>query len=423
MKKLLMLCYYFPPLGMGGVQRPAKFAKYLPQFGWQPTVVTVLPIAYWALDDELLQELDSVRIIRTESLDPQRLLAKLNKHHSPPVISPTQKATLMQWLLESAALFFFIPDSKILWRRHAMRTVQTLLENESFDALYSTSPPHSTHLIAKALAHRHGLKWVADFRDSWAQGVVVHEPTVLHRRLHQRMQHSVVERADAVVAVSPGIAAQLDTSGRFKKKIWTIPNGFDSTDLPNTKTTDDYFTFCHCGSITPFSDPMTLLQALQIIKKEQPRIYQRIRIKFVGLDVVGHFNQLIAEMGLADVVTGYGYLSHHDALGHVMSSHALILVALGRMNAHFVPGKTFEYLGSGKPILAISNVKDTIDVLQASGAGLLCDPLDVSGCAKNIMAIYHHQLSWFHPDHSFIAKYNRRDQTEQLVNVLDAICE
>ena len=128
MKKLLILTYYFPPLGLGGTQRVAKFVKYLPQFGWRPTVVTVKPIAYWALDESLMQDVKEARIIRTESLDPQRLLARLGR--TTIQASAGEKrvgvgATINQKLLP----FFLTPDSKILWRPFALRAVKKLLKN------------------------------------------------------------------------------------------------------------------------------------------------------------------------------------------------------------------------------------------------------------------------------------------------------
>ena len=420
MKKLLMVCYYFPPLGMGGVQRPAKFAKYLSSFGWKPTVITVHPIVYWAHDPGLLAELQDVDIIRSESLDPQRILAKYRRTEQLSPNSLREKSSLRNWVLEQVAPYFFVPDSKIFWRRHALQSVQTLLENESFDALYTTSPPHSVHLIGRTIAQQYGLDWVADFRDAWAQGVVVHEPTFFHRWLHRSLQRSVLQSADAIVAVSDGISGQLDGKGEFGKKMHIIPNGFDPADFPQSVTEDARFTFCHSGSITAFSEPTPVLRAMQMIKQEHPHVFSRLRVVYIGLDTTGKFPQQVAEMGLADKIIHYGYQSHHHALQQVMSSQALILVALGKTEDHFIPGKTFEYLGSGKPIVAITNVRDTVHLLQKSGAAHVCHPEDIGALATAMLDLVHGRRSWFRPQREYIARFDRRRQTEQLAGILNS---
>lgn len=421
MKKLLMLCYYFPPLGMGGVQRPAKFAKYLQRYGWQPTVVTVEPIAYWAQDQELLRELDAIRIIRTESWDPQRLWQKY-RPSIPSATAPLAGApSIARRLLEQTMAFCLMPDSKILWKHPLLTGIQRLLQEESFDALYTTSPPHSVHLIGRSIARRYGLKWVADFRDSWAGGVVVREPTRVHRKWNQWLQRAVLKQADAVLAVSQGIAEQLQDSFTGSKNIHLIPNGFDPEDFPTSQAADSFFTFCHCGSITRFSDPRVVLQALDRIRRKEPAVYERIRLLFVGLDATGKLHQQVADLGLADHVSHCGYTSHRQALQRLMNSQALLLVARGADNAHFIPGKTWEYLASGKPILALTDVPDTADVLMKSGAARLCAADDPVECAEAMSALYHNQRSWFQPQNDFIRRYDRRLQTGQLAAVLDAL--
>lgn len=421
MKKLLMICYYFPPLGMGGVQRPAKFAKYLQRYGWQPTVVTVEPIAYWAQDRELLRELDSLRIIRTESWDPQRLWQKY-KPSSPAAAAPVAGApSIARRMLEQTMAFWLMPDSKILWKYPLLARVKRLLQEESFDALYTTSPPHSVHLIGRRIAGRYGLKWVADFRDSWAGGVVVREPTRVHRRWNRRLQRAVLKQADAVLAVSQGIADQLKDSVAGSEKIHLIPNGFDPEDFPSSQVVDPFFTFCHCGSITRFSDPLVVLQALDRIRCKEPAVYERIRLLFVGLDATGKLNQQVADLGLADHVCHCGYTSHRQALQRLMNSQALLLVARGADNAHFIPGKTWEYLASGKPILALTDVPDTADVLLKSGAARLCAPDDPAECAEAMSALCQNQRSWFQPENDFIHRYDRRLQAGQLAAVLEAL--
>jgi glycosyltransferase involved in cell wall biosynthesis len=417
MKKLLMLCYYFPPLGMGGVQRPAKFAKYLADFGWQATVITVKPIAYWAQDASLLQELASVRIERTGSLDPQRLLYKWRGKPAGSIDARPQSSGWSRQILEKVLPFFFIPDSKMLWRWHVSHRVRQLLCEERYDALYTTAPPHSIHRIGQQLAQRFSLPWIADFRDGWVDGVVVREPTFWHRYRNIKLQQAVLQHADAVLAVSQGIADAL----RVPDKTTVIANGFDPDDFPKVHHDDDGVHICHCGSITSFSNPDVLFRALQLLQRTEPDLLLKLRIHYVGMDATGQFKDSIARFGLDKVVIDHGYLPHNRALEWVMRADALLMIALGKPGAHFIPGKTFEYLGSGKPILAVSNVADTCSLLRDTGAARLSAADDAGHLAEGIKQIARKQWPWFQPDLEIINRYNRKLQTGELAKLLNRI--
>ena len=417
MKKLLMLCYYFPPLGMGGVQRPAKFAKYLADFGWQPTIVTVKPIAYWAQDPSLLNELAGVRIERTGSLDPQRLLYKWRKHPTLSATSPQPSGGRARYLFEKVLPFFFIPDSKVLWRWHAGHRIRQLLRNETFDALYTTAPPHSVHLFGRRVAAKFHLPWVADFRDGWVDGVVVREPTRWHRHRHAALQSAVLRHADAVLAVSEGIAAALAVPDKTR----VLANGFDPDDFPAVAKKEEGVHICHCGSITSFSNPALLFQALRLLARTDPELMKNLRIHYVGMDATNQFEADIVRHGMERVVTYHGYQPHRRALQWLMQADALLLIALGKAGAHFIPGKTFEYLGSGKPILAVSNVADTSELLRQTGAARLSAADDAADLAEGIRQIGRNQLSWFQPKQEMINRYNRRCQTGELAELLDRL--
>jgi glycosyltransferase involved in cell wall biosynthesis len=425
MKRIIILAYYFPPLGMGGSQRPAKFAKYLPEFGWQPTVVTVKPLTYWAQDISLLKELSEISIIRTDSLDPQRLLERLLglKVNSRPASSQERQGHgFLQKINEILLPFFLLPDSKILWRFHAIRAVSELLEKEKFDAIFTTSPPHSVHLIGKKLAKKFKLKWVADFRDSWVGGVVVHEPTPLQRWVNQVLQKTVLNSADAIISVSDGIQNELKKSiPNSREKFYLIPNGFDESDYPVAGDTskDKRFVFCHCGSITKFSDPEPVLTALKLFKKKYPRLVDRVLFQFVGYDVLGDFTRHVQQAGLDDMISYMGYKPHHEALQYLVNADALLLIARGPKGATFIPGKTFEYLGALKPILALSNVADTIAVLQNTNLSVVLGLEDPSKIADEIAHFLQKDWKSSKTAHEKIQQFSRRNQAKQLASILD----
>jgi glycosyltransferase involved in cell wall biosynthesis len=415
-----MICYYFPPLGMGGTQRPAKFAKYLPEFGWQPTVVTVNPVSYWVQDPSMLDELTNLRIIRTESFDPQRLMAKLQTSKSPSPVIDHKNRNILSFINQKLLPFMLVPDSKILWGYHLYHTVTDLLRKETFDAMYTTSPPHSVHLIGKMIARSCHLKWIADFRDAWAGSVVVHEPTPLHRSFSRHMQKSILQSADAVLCITGGLLSS------FKEfyppnagKMFHIPNGYDETDYPPPRARDrsgKKFVFCHCGSISKFSHPGPLFQALDILRQQDPAVYAKIRFDFVGLDARGDFSSRIAAF---DCIHWHGYKSHGEALSFLSDADALLLVAQGRPDDTFIPGKIYEYFGSQKPVLAITNVQDTINLLKTYPRAVILDPADPGSISRAIKSMI--SKKWPRMDRHIVEQWSRRRQAEQLAEILNQL--
>src|SRR5512140_2226213 len=131
-RKVLVIAYYFPPMGLSGVQRTLKFVKYLPAYGWQPTVLTVTPTGYFAQDYSLLEEihLPEVKVERVGSLDPNRLFRKKGV-----VKMPSER---WRKVLTYISDTFFIPDNKIGWRKKALKAASKLFEAEQFDVIFAT---------------------------------------------------------------------------------------------------------------------------------------------------------------------------------------------------------------------------------------------------------------------------------------------
>ncbi|MDZ7724388.1 MAG: glycosyltransferase family 4 protein [candidate division KSB1 bacterium] len=417
MKKLLMISYYFPPLGMGGTQRPAKFAKYLHEFGWQPTVLTVKPVAYFAQDQSLLNELAHVRIIRTESWDPQRLLARLGRQRDA-AAGQSAGGGIGRWINEKLLPFVLQPDSKRLWLAHACRTARKLLRSESFDAVYTTSPPHSVQLLGLELKKRFEIPWIADFRDAWAGGVVVHEPTKYQYQHNLRLQKQVLNAADAVLSVTPGLARDLQPLAG-DTPVQLLTNGFDPEDYPESRRSDDRFVLCHCGSITKFSHPDVVLHACALMKEKYPDGSKTFRLQFVGYDALGDLEKRVERYGIHDMVDIVGYQPHTKALEYLVSADALLLIAQGRKQDRFIPGKVFEYIGAQKPILAVCNVDDTRNLLRQSKTAVVVQPQapDVAEAMQSLMR----DKGSIQAEPDFARQYERREQTRKLTQILERL--
>ena len=182
MRRVLVIAYYFPPMGLSGVQRVAKFVKYLPEHGWQPTVLTIEPAGYYAYDTTLLHEVKQagVAICRTASWDPTRFF---RRHQTIPLPSEPQRRRL-----STVSQLLFVPDNKIGWLPHALRAGRRLLKERAFDAIFSSAPPYTAHLIAARLSRQSGVPLVVDFRDDWVGNPRHVYPTPLHRYLNGRLE-------------------------------------------------------------------------------------------------------------------------------------------------------------------------------------------------------------------------------------------
>ncbi len=419
MKKVLILTYYFPPLGLGGTQRIAKFVKYLPSFGWQPTVVTVKPIAYWALDSSLEKNVKGVRIFRTESCDPQRLLARLGKTRLH-VSSAEKKGGWLAAVNQKVVPFFLVPDSKILWHPFAFKKIKKLLADEHFDALMTTSPPHSVHLLGRKAAKKFGLPWLADFRDGWAGSHIVYEPTRWHYRCNKRWQKRVVRSASAVVAASPGIDASLQASSERLDKFHVITNGFDHDDFPVSINTNAKYTLCYSGTINRFADPEPFLDAL-VLLNNRTDLREKLAVEFVGLDTIGGFAEMVKNRQLGDIVTVVGQKDHVEAVKHLASADALLLIARARDEDTFIPGKTFEYLGARKPIFSVSTSRCTNALLKDYAAAHTIESFDPEKIYSALVEFLNTNWDLNTSDAGFVDQFNRRQQTKELAQILNSI--
>lgn len=420
MKKVIILTYYFPPLGLGGTQRIAKFVKYLPQCGWEPTVVTVKPIAYWALDESLNADIKSARVFRTESFDPQRLLARLGKEKIE-ADAGENKGGLLSTINHKVLPFFLVPDSKVLWHPFAFTSIKKLLGDESFDALLTTSPPHSVHLLGRKVARRFNLPWLADFRDGWAGSHIVHEPTRWQYRRNLKQQKDVVSAASCIVSASPGIDEALKLESDDPEKFHVITNGFDPDDFPTNIQKNNKFTLCYSGTINRFADPEPFLDALALLKEKNAELIENLSVEFVGMDTVGGFSEMVKNRNLTDLVNVLGQKDHTESVKHLKNADALLLIAKARENDTFIPGKTFEYIGAQKPIFAISNSRYTNEFLHDYQCAHTVENFNAAEISFALQEFLNTNWDLINSDLGFVAQFNRQDQTKKLADLLNSI--
>jgi len=381
-KRVLLVAYYFPPLGMGGIQRVAKWGKYFLRLGWEVTIVTVKPITYYAFDDSLLDELKGARIIRTGSLDPARLLYLFRRKKERAAGGKEGSTSWLYW--------FFIPDARILWLPFALWRAWREIRRQKIPFIVTSGPPHSSHFIGWILSKITGVKWVSDFRDSWLQGNLLPTPTRLHRWLHRVMEKRILTDAHAVTATSQMLAESLASTGqRQAGTTHFLPNGYDADDFatPISKT-DERFDVAYVGAISSFADPHTLIEGFRLFVETAQLAPAETRLHFIGADVTGQLAARVRENNLEEYVNSSGYLPHHEAIHALRRADLLVyLVCPGSFHA-LIPGKTFEYMAAGKPVLAIGDRIEGMQLLMQHAVVRHCDfdAIDAIQCA--LLAFY-----------------------------------
>ena len=430
-KRLLFITYYFPPSGGPGVQRALKFAKYLPQFGWQPTVLTVRPekAAYPDLDPTLAGEVPpDVRVERTGAWDPYALYARLQGKSKAETVGVgflgeaemDWKQRLARWVRANV----FLPDARVGWVPFALRRGRALVEADPFDALLTTGPPHSAHLAGLLLARRYGLPWIADFRDPWtdidyAEALPMTAPA---RRADAAMERAVLRGAGQVTAVSPQMARRLATRADVEPVV--IQNGFDPADFQAPPPPPrPHFEVAYLGNMNDARNPQALWEALRQLGL--PETMPDVRVRLVG-NVDPVVLRSAREQGVADVVETAGYVPHDEAVRRMRASAVLLLVINRVPGADgIMTGKLYEYVASGRPVLGLGPPDgDAAVVLRGAGAGEMFDYGDAAGVAAFLQR---HHAAWKggtpRPGAGKTAaeRYSRRGQTGQLAQLLDAL--
>jgi glycosyltransferase involved in cell wall biosynthesis len=424
-----VLTYYWPPSGGAGVQRCLKWVKYLPALGVEPTVITVDPdqASYPVRDESLLREVPpGVRVIRTATLEPfesyQKLTGRAVPHGG---FANEGKPSAVQQALRFVRGNFFLPDPRRGWNRYALAAVDKLLAaGEKFDAVLTSSPPHSTQLIGLEIQRKYGLRWLADLRDPWTD---IYYTKDLHRTppaawLDARYERQVLTKADAVLVTSP------ETERLFRRKlpdlakgkIVVLPNGYDEPDFQHASAPPtDCLRLTHTGTISARYRIDNLLKAIAETQQRYPQVPWRLR--FVGQVDAGVRAQ-VAAAGLSDVTEFLPFVPHQQSVAYLMTSSALLMAIPDvALNRGILPGKVFEYLAARKPVLCVGPAgSDADNVLREAGAGqaLPYDDVELMRSTLERLAEQWQQSPDLDLRDATPAQYSRRGQAARLAELV-----
>lgn len=420
MKRVLLVSYVFPPMIGGGAPRLAQFCKYLPQFGWAPTVLTVPETPGMALDQAALGELgEEVEVVRAHCpLLRAAQRGRPNPRHGLRGLLRRTKRTLSR--------LAFVPDWQIVWYPFAMRAGSRLLETQRFDAVMASFGPATSLLVGARLARRFGLPLVAEFRDLWADLPFPPWPTPLHHAICRRLERRVVRQAAKVIAVSDAMAAHLQQRHHLREtNVAAITNGFDPDDLARARDTrpaensSQPITICFTGSVYGAIDFEALFAAVAELAAEGLARPEQLRLQFVGNMTL----ERAERAGVAPFVELHGPVAHCEVFGFLAGSDALMLMEPPGYWAEFSYGaKLFDYMLAGKPILALVEPdSNTGRVVAEMGYGWTVHPRDREGIRRVLLELLQQRPPRRTADveREPWRRFNRRRLTERLAQVLD----
>jgi glycosyltransferase involved in cell wall biosynthesis len=418
---VLLVSYSFPPAGGVGVRRAASLARYLPAEGMRLDVLTAQNASAVGTDLALLGDIPAeVTVHRTMTLDLpfgiKKLIKKLITRGRP----PTQKGTTgvqagKASLLKRAVQDFLLPDPQVTWLPVLARAARRIVQKRNIDLVLITVPPFSSVLLVERLRKEFPrLAIVVDFRDEWLSTTINLVSFSRSERAFQvarDAEASAVKHASVIVAVTE--AARRTIRARYpqepESKFRLIPNGFDSTRLVSQRNArapraDNKIVVSFVGTIYGSSEPTSLVEAVQSLP---PEVKSRFRLRFIGHVEEPRFREALLQLG--DMVELKGFLPQKEALAAMNETDYVLLVTHDPLN---VAAKFYDYIGSGKPILATVHPDgDVRRLLEELNAGWWAGNHDVDGIRQLFMdaAARGDSLdSLFRPDAERIARYERK---------------
>jgi glycosyltransferase involved in cell wall biosynthesis len=419
-KRVLIVTYYWPPSGGSGVQRWLKFVKYLPQFGWQPYVFTPENPAFNLKDESLLKDIPpEAEVLHFPIWEPYSIFNKFSNNKATSANSAPKPTTFFNKISIWIRGNFFIPDPRVFWVRPSVKFLDSFLREQGIRTIITTGPPHSVHLIGLRLKRKNpSLHWIADFRDPWSEWGFLDTIRVgtFARRIHIKLERSVLQQASVVTTITPFYVRQFERLGQRKVKLLT--NGFDEDDFSDMVIQHpDKFVIRHVGIVNDLCNPVPFMEAVASLCKENNDFYRQVQIDFVG-QVNSSFKNFVEHHPVLQTITTFSSPVPHKEVIHLYEmSVILLLILTGYKDAEgYMPGKLFEYLATGLPVIGIGPENgDAANLLKETRANLMIDGDNSNAIKEALLRHFNDWQSNTTPTSSAVNQYSRKSITEKLV--------
>ena len=422
-KKVLIITYYWPPAGGSGVQRWLKFSKYLRGFEIEPVIYTIDNPSYPILDKSLESEIPKdLEILKQAIFEPNSMLSffgRNNKKESAGFLNPNP--TFFGSIIQYIRANYFIPDARKFWIQPSVNFLSNYLENNHIDAIITTGPPHSMHLIGLELKKKLGIKWISDFRDPWTEIDYFQQLPLTKKatKKHQDLEQEVLINSDMVVVVGETMKEKFL---KHTKRIKVLTNGFDTIEDLSTQKLDEKFSITHVGLMNSDRNPTILWEVLNEISNTNLNFKNDLRIKLIGkLD-----DAVIQDLKVFDhnTIETIPYLDHKD-VGKYQASSQILLLSINEVPSAkgIITGKIFEYLQAKRPILAIGPEDgDAAMILKNTNAGTIIGFKNKTVLKATILNLYKdYKEGVLFVKSINIEQYHRKNITSQLAEVIKKV--
>ncbi|MCG8411829.1 MAG: glycosyltransferase family 4 protein [Bacteroidales bacterium] len=424
-RTVLIISYYWPSSGGGGVQRWLKFAKYLPQNNWNVHVLVPKNADYPSYDPSLEKDIpNSVTVHKCRIWEPYNLFRVFTNREKGSKVNAGQFFDVgKQSLKDKIALWirgnFLIPDPRVFWKYFAYKKGKKLIPSINPDIIITTGPPHSVHLIGLAIKKRFNLPWIADFRDPWSQLDILEKcySSRLAIGMQKRLESKVLRSADTVLTVSSTWGAELTELGSVRTEV--ITNGFDQEDFKNYESKrNEKFRIVHTGIITSLRNPEAFWETLNEICAENELFRDKLDLFFIGNLDPGVKNSVTQYRYLANKFNYSGYVTHDKVICEYETSELLLVLLNKSKNAlGHIPGKIFEYLATNKPILALGPTQgDAAKIIGNHGA--TCDFDDKNAIKQYVLKVWENYIKKENYTFDSAMKYSRQNLTKELSGIM-----
>ncbi len=418
MKKVLFITYFWPPSGKASLHWPLKVIKFLPEFGWQPSVLTVDEDTFSQKDESLLAEIDpTLNVIKTKSFEPFNIYRKFTgKGENDQLVASETISKNNTSLTHKISIWLrmnlFIPDARIGWFFSAIPAANKILRKEKFDAIVSIGPPHTSHLVGMNLTKKNRIPHIPVFIDPWVDIAYYQDfkRSKATLAVDNHLEKSVVKNAASVVFVTKTMME--DYIGKYdfiKGKSNVLYWGYNEEDFINidTKEKSKTETLVHSGNIFDFQNPKKFWAQL----KDEIDGGRKLRIKFTGTVSPGIKDE-IGKNCLTAYTEFLGFLPYDQLLNELINADYLLVCATEKRH---VPGKLFEYLRTGKPIIAFGDDNEEVkNILSETNAGMIFN-YDQSGKE------FFEKSAQLKTDLGKVKEFDRKNITQSLSEILNNI--
>ncbi len=427
MKKVLFITYFWPPSGKASLHWPLKMIKYLPENGWEPSVLTVDEDTFYQKDESLLKEIASdLKVIKTGTIEPFNIYRKfLGKKKDEPLVASESmsqsKGSFNHKLSLWIRMNLFVPDARVGWYFPGVREGKKFISKNKIDAIISNGPPHTSHLLGRRLSSLFNIPHIPVFIDPWTDIVYYqdYKRTKLTQEIDKYLEKNVLKKAGEIVFVTETMKNDyIKKYPATKDKSHVLYWGYNEDDFDEIKnevnnSKSDEEIIAHAGNMYDYNSPVSFFEYI----KDEINNGRKIKIKFIGT-VSPKTNEIIKDLSLSGNTEYIGFLPYKQMLIELLKSDVLMMMVNEKRH---VPGKLFEYLRTGKPILAFGNDNQEVKIiLEKANAGMIFNYIEN---AKEFFDLKRNGYKKYKTDIPLIKKYARINIAGELSKILDKATE